>query len=53
MPLILLLLILVLLGGGGFILHVLWYALVIALILWCAGFFMGAFEEGFWSGKHS
>lgn len=52
MAIILLLLILLLLGGGGFVFHVLWYALVFALILWFAGFIMGAFESGFWSGHH-
>lgn len=39
-PLIVLLLLLLLFGGGGFIWNVLWYALVIAVVLWLVGFFV-------------
>jgi hypothetical protein len=39
--LIALVLILALLGGLGFAVHVLWYVLVIAIILWLIGFFVG------------
>lgn len=37
-PLLALILILLLLGGGGLALHVLWYVLVIAIVLWLLGF---------------
>ena len=40
LPVLVLLVILVLLGVGGFALHLLWYALVIAFILWLIGFFL-------------
>ena len=45
------LLILVLLGGGGFALHVLWYLLIAALILWLIGFFVGGSGTGRWYGR--
>jgi hypothetical protein len=44
--LIALVLILALLGGLGFAVHVLWYVLVIAIILWLIGFFVGGLPEG-------
>jgi hypothetical protein len=39
--LIVLLLILLLLGGLGFAVHVLWIVLIVALVLWVIGFFVG------------
>ncbi len=44
--LIVLLLILALFGGLGFAAHILWILLVVALILWVLGFFIGGVEEG-------
>jgi len=44
--LIALVLILALLGGLGFAVHVLWYVLIIALLLWLIGFFVGGVAEG-------
>jgi hypothetical protein len=44
--LIALVLILALLGGLGFAVHVLWYVLVIAIILWLIGFFVGGVPDG-------
>jgi hypothetical protein len=38
---IVLLLLLALLGGLGFAAHVLWYVLIIAVVLWLIGFFVG------------
>lgn len=49
--LIVLLLILALFGAGGFALHVLWFVLIAALILWAIGFFIGAAETGIGSGR--
>jgi len=43
---VILLLILALLGGLGFAAHVLWIALVVALVLWVIGFFIGEVEAG-------
>ena len=40
--LVALVLILALLGGLGFAVHVLWYVLIVALLLWLIGFFIGA-----------
>ena len=42
--LIALLLILAIFGGLGFAAHVLWIVLVVALILWLIGFFIGGVE---------
>jgi hypothetical protein len=39
--LVALVLILALLGGLGFAVHVLWYVLIVALLLWVIGFFIG------------
>jgi uncharacterized membrane protein YecN with MAPEG domain len=39
--LIALVLILALLGGLGFAVHVLWYVLIVALLLWAIGFLVG------------
>jgi len=39
--LIALILILAIFGGLGFAVHVLWYVLIAAVILWLIGFFVG------------
>ncbi len=44
--LIALVLILALLGGLGFAVHVLWYVLIVALLLWAIGFFIGGAPAG-------
>jgi hypothetical protein len=44
--LIALVLILLIFGGLGFAVHVLWYVLVIAVLLWLIGFFIGGLPEG-------
>jgi hypothetical protein len=44
--LIALLLILAIFGGLGFAVHVLWYILAIAVVLWLLGFFIGGAERG-------
>jgi uncharacterized membrane protein YecN with MAPEG domain len=44
--LIALVLILALLGGLGFAVHVLWYVLIVALLLWAIGFFVGGAAGG-------
>lgn len=44
--LIVLLLILALFGGLGFAAHFLWIVLVIALLLWLIGFFIGGVGSG-------
>ena len=44
--LIALVLILLIFGGLGFAVHVLWYVLIIAVLLWLIGFFVGALPEG-------
>jgi hypothetical protein len=44
--LVVLVLLLAVLGGLGFAVHVLWYVLVIAVILWLIGFFVGGLPEG-------
>lgn len=49
--LIILLLILAIFGGLGFAAHVLWYVLVIAVILWLLGFFIGGAERGVGGGR--
>jgi hypothetical protein len=46
--LLVLLLILILFGGGGFVMNVLWYVLVAALILWAIGFLARSAEGGRW-----
>jgi energy-coupling factor transporter transmembrane protein EcfT len=43
--LIALLLILAIFGGLGFAAHVLWIVLVVALLLWLIGFFVGGASE--------
>jgi uncharacterized membrane protein YecN with MAPEG domain len=48
---VVLLLILALLGGLGFAVHLLWFVLVVALILWAIGFLVGAGEAGLAGGR--
>ncbi len=43
---VVLLLLLALLGGLGFAVHVLWYVLIIAVLLWLIGFFVGGVAPG-------
>jgi hypothetical protein len=40
--LVALVLILAILGGLGFAVHVLWYVLIFAVLLWLIGFFVGS-----------
>ena len=53
--LLVLLLLLALLGGLGFAVHVLWYVLIFAVLLWLVGFFVGGVESGIgrrrWYGR--
>ncbi len=42
--LLVLLLILLVLGGLGFAVHVLWYVLIAAVILWVLGFIIGGVD---------
>ena len=44
--LIALILILAIFGGFGFAVHVLWYVLIAAIILWLIGFFIGGAPSG-------
>jgi len=44
--LIALVLILAIFGGLGFAVHLLWIVLVIAIVLWLIGFFVGGVEGG-------
>ncbi len=44
--LLVLLVILLVLGGLGFAVHVLWYVLIAAIILWVLGFFLGGVDTG-------
>lgn len=44
--LIVLLLILAIFGGLGFAVHVLWFVLIAAVILWLIGFFVGGVGSG-------
>ena len=44
--LIALVLILAILGGLGFAVHVLWYVLIFAVLLWLIGFFIGGIGDG-------
>jgi hypothetical protein len=48
---VVLVLILALLGGLGFAVHVLWYLLVIAVLLWLLGFFIGGASRGLGGGR--
>lgn len=42
---IVLLLLLALLGGFGFAVHFLWFVLIVAVILWLIGFFIGGVDS--------
>jgi hypothetical protein len=44
--LIALVLILAIFGGLGFAIHVLWYVLIAAVLLWLIGFFVGGVADG-------
>jgi hypothetical protein len=44
--LVALILIVLIFGGLGFLAHLIWIALVIALVLWLVGFFIGAVPDG-------
>ncbi len=44
--LIALVLILLIFGGIGFAVHFLWYVLIIAVLLWLIGFFVGGVADG-------
>jgi hypothetical protein len=44
--LIALVLILAIFGGLGFAVHLLWIVLVIAVLLWLIGFFVGSIPDG-------
>ncbi len=44
--LVALVLILAIFGGLGFAVHVLWYVLIVALLLWLIGFFVGGIADG-------
>lgn len=44
--LLVLLLILALFGGLGFAVHLLWFVLIVAVLLWVLGFFVGGVESG-------
>jgi 1,4-dihydroxy-2-naphthoate octaprenyltransferase len=45
-PLIALVLILAIFGGLGFAVHVLWFVLIVAVLLWLIGFFIGGVPTG-------
>ena len=49
--LLVLLLILALFGGLGFAAHFLWIVLVVALVLWVIGFFVGGVESAAGGGR--
>ena len=49
--LIALILILAIFGGLGFAIHVLWYVLIAAVILWLIGFFVGGVGGGAAAGR--
>ena len=49
--LIALLLILAIFGGLGFAAHILWIVLIVALVLWVVGFFIGSVEGGLTGGR--
>jgi hypothetical protein len=44
--LVALVLILAIFGGLGFAVHILWYVLILAVLLWLIGFFVGGVAEG-------
>jgi hypothetical protein len=47
--LVALVLILAIFGGLGFAVHILWYVLIAAILLWLIGFFIGGVEG---TGRH-
>jgi hypothetical protein len=49
--LVVLLLILALFGGLGFAAHFLWFVLILALVLWVLGFFVGSVADGVGAGR--
>ena len=50
--LIALVLMLAIFGGLGFAVHVLWYVLIVAVLLWLIGFFIGGAPGGRrWYGR--
>lgn len=49
--LIALLLILAIFGGLGFAVHILWIVLIIALVLWLVGFFVGGVADAAAGGR--
>jgi hypothetical protein len=49
--LIVLVLILALFGGLGFAVHLLWIVLLVAVLLWLIGFFVGGAERGLGGGR--
>jgi len=49
--LIVLLLILAIFGGLGFAAHLLWIVLVVALVLWLVGFFVGGVADAAGGGR--
>jgi hypothetical protein len=53
--LVVLLLLIAILGGVGFAVHVLWWILLAAVILWLVGFFVGGVDSGIgrrrWYGR--
>ncbi len=50
--LVVLVLLLLILGGLGFAVHVLWYVLIAAVLLWLIGWFVGgAGRERRWYGR--
>jgi hypothetical protein len=49
--LIALVLILAIFGGLGFAVHVLWFVLIAALILWVVGFFVGGVADAVGGGR--
>jgi energy-coupling factor transporter transmembrane protein EcfT len=51
LALIVLLLILAIFGGLGFAAHFLWIVLIVAIILWVIGFFIGGVSGGAATGR--
>jgi hypothetical protein len=55
LPLVVIVVILAIFGGLGFAVHVLWYVLIIAVLLWLIGFFIGGVSDTGkrgWYGRH-
>ena len=51
--LVALLLILAIFGGLGFAVHLLWFVLIAAVVLWVLGFFVGGASRGSRRGWYS